>query len=119
MIDLNKLKKITLGIYKKRRANGANLVPDHLKHCAGEVVEAVEARQEFKNYESLIVSEIDINETIIKRCKNLKTEYAHELADIIVCVLNEAEIATIDIEKAILEVVEKNRLRAEGKGDKK
>lgn len=112
MIDLNELKKTTLEIGKKRIANGANLGTDHLKHCAGEVIEAVKARQEFKNCESLIVSEVDTNETMIKRCKNLKTKYAHELADIIVCVLNEAE-------KAILEVVEKNRLRAEGKGDKK
>ena len=119
MIDLNELKKTTLEIGEKRIANGANLNPDFLKHCAGELVEVVNARQEFKTCESLIVSEVDTNETMVKRCKNLKTEYAHELADIIVCVLNEAEVANIDIEKAIFEVVEKNRLRAEGKGDKK
>lgn len=50
-----------------------------------------------------------------KRYIKLQTEYAHELSDIIICVLNEAEMAEIDIEKAILEVVEKNRLRAEKK----
>lgn len=110
MIDLNELKKITLGIYEKRRANGANLGTDHLKHCAGELVEAVNAREEFYERGKRVEE---------KHYIKLQTEYAHELSDIIICVLNEAEKANIDIEKAILEVVEKNKLRAEGKGDKK
>lgn len=110
MIDLNELKKQTWEIYKKRVANGATIETDHLKHCAGELIEAVNAREEFYERGKRVEE---------KRYIKLQTEYAHELADIIICVLNEAEKANIDIENAILEVVEKNKLRAEGKGDKK
>ena len=48
----------------------------------------------------------------------IKKEFASELSDIICCVLITAGKEGIDIEKAVLDCIEKNRKRAEGKGDK-
>lgn len=110
MIDLNNLKKITLKIGAKRIKNGANLSFDFLKHCAGELVEAVNAKFSYEN--AVVYSE---DKTALEESKK---NYADELADVIICVLNEAEKADIDIEKAIFDAVEKNRKRAEGIGDK-
>jgi len=117
MMDLNKIKKITLEVGMARIRNGANLCKgDFLKHCAGEVVEAVQERFRLDTFEW---ERGYCNfESFTDELYKIKHSYSHELADIIICVLNEAEKADIDIEQAILEVIEKNKLRAEGKGDK-
>lgn len=104
MIDLNELKKETLRIAKKREENGAFVKTnsfDTLKHCATEVVEATEVYSESK-----------------KLGVNMISLLSSELADVIVCMLNVAELEKIDIEKALLDCVEKNRKRSEKIGDK-
>lgn len=117
MIDLNELKNVTWEIGKKRIENGAKLSDgDFLKHCAGELVEAVIERNNFDNHLSEIY-DWDY-ESFVEKANEIKKRYSHELADIIICVLNEAAKTDIDIENAILEVIEKNKLRAERKGDK-
>lgn len=117
MMDLNEIKKITLEVGRARIKNGAKLCGgDFLKHCAGEVVEAVQERFRLDTF----IAEHGYYDSgsLDDQANEIKHSYSHELADIIICVLNEAEKAKIDIEKAILEVIEKNKLRAEGKGDK-
>lgn len=101
-MNLNELAKKCHAIMKKRMENGADISGDCLKHCSGELVEAVEARSVFR------FSGFNAD----------KRAYAHELADIIVCVLDQAVMDGIDIQKALEETVEKNELRASGKGDK-
>ena len=101
MIDLNGLSKVTLENAEKRNANGANIKTDTyhmIKHMATEVVECEEARH---------------NKTI-----GGMEHFASELADVICCCLIIAGKENLDIEKAITDCIEKNRLRAEGKGDK-
>lgn len=108
MIDLNELKKETLRIAKKREENGAVVKTNSfetLKHCATEVVEATQAYTEYA-----FVKESGVRYST----HNLSSE----LADVIVCVLNVAELEKIDIEKALLDCVEKNRKRSEKIGDK-
>lgn len=105
MIDLNKLCKVTLANAEKRKANGGNITTETrkmLKHCATEVVEAVDAYSDF---------------VWIRKEEHLK-HFSSELADIICCVLIICGKEQIDVEQAILDCIEKNRLRAEGKGDK-
>ena len=102
-MDLNYLSKIAYEITKKRHDNGARIDLDTrsiLKHTATEVVEAAEA------YNSMVdgVANMDI--------------FSSELADIIICVLGISGKENIDIEKAILDGMEKNRKRAEKIGDK-
>lgn len=107
MIDLNELKKETLRIAKKREENGAFAETSSfgmLKHCATEVVEATQALAEYVSIKKLGVNMINI--------------LSSELADVIVCVLNVAELENIDMEKALLDCVEKNRKRSEKIGDK-
>lgn len=100
MIDLNKCANMAFCNALERQANGAKIsvstIP-MLKHCATEVVETTEVYAQNAD----------------------KKVFASELADIICCVLIIANNEMIDIEKAVLDCLEKNRLRAEGKGDKK
>lgn len=106
MIDLNKLCEVSLENATQRMNNGANIDTNTrkmLKHCATEVVEAVDAYSNF----------------VWIRKKEHLAHFASELADIICCVLIIAGKEGIDIEDAIAKCIEKNRLRAEGKGDKK
>lgn len=101
MIDLNELAKQTLANAEKRHANGARIKTDTrsmLKHCATEVVEATEA----------YANRYDFGDGY----------FVSELADIICCALIIAGKENIDIEKAVLDCIEKNRKRAEGIGDK-
>ena len=105
MIDLNKLSKEAYSIAKKRELNGAFIQTEPmaiLKHCTGEVIEAVEAYCDY--------------------CKSVNSDnlekFENEIADIIVCCLIVSGYSMIDIEKALNRVMEKNRLRAEKQGDK-
>lgn len=104
MVDLNGLCKITLVNAGQRQKNGGHIKADTrsmLKHCATEVIEAMEA------YTNAIVRYGCVNQ-----------QFADELADVICCVLIIAGKEQIDIEKAVLNCIEKNRRRAEGTGDK-
>ena len=67
-----------------------------LKHCAGEVVEANEA---YNNW-SFMTSD-----------DTLKEQFENELADVIVCVLSICGQEGINIEKALERVFEKNEKR--------
>ena len=104
MIDLNKLCEVSLKNADERHSHGANIDMEArkiLRHCATEVVEAAEeyAKFCFSAYGS-------------------KERFVSELADIICCCLIIAGKEKIDIEKAILDCIEKNRKRSEGSGDK-
>lgn len=120
MIDLNKLCKVTLANATQRMNNGANINVDTyhmLKHCATEVVEAVEA---WTKYQDNCECELDGNfdYTIYDLREKSKFHFSSELADIICCVLIIAGKENIDIEQAINNCIEKNRKRAEKVGDK-
>lgn len=132
MIDLNIFAKQSLLIADKRHENGANIKTDTrsmLKHCATEVVEATEAYSKYSEIKNLAD---DINATDIEEkwsgqdepdvCEEyyqkLKANFESELADIVCCAIIIAGGEDIDLEKAILDCMEKNRKRAEGIGDK-
>lgn len=70
--------------------------PAILKHCAGEVCEAVEAYSDYLYEDS----------------KGRRNELAAELADIITCALIAAANEEIDIEKALQDCQQKNEARA-------
>ena len=72
-----------------------------LKHCAGEVTEAVEANTVY-------------NRTGEKTDQN---HLAEELADIIICALTASAEEEIDIERAVNEAMLKNARRAYGTKD--
>lgn len=100
IIDLNKLSTEVYITAKKREKNGANIKTEPmpmLKHCLGEVVEAVEAYCDYRK---------SVNSDNLEKFEN-------EIADIIVCCLIISGFGMIDIEKALNRVMEKNRLRAE------
>lgn len=125
MIDLNKLCEVSLKNADERHSHGANIDTDTrkmLKHCATEVVEAIEAYKDYLDYKKLC--EISARQQNVKP-ENVKilgndseSHFASELADIICCCLIIAGKEKIDIEKAIFDCIEKNRKRAEGSGDK-
>jgi penicillin V acylase-like amidase (Ntn superfamily) len=110
--SLNGIAKASYETARKRQENGANIsvkARDMLKHCATEVVEAMEA---YTNLDNSIVYDSDYKSD----CKN---RFASELADIICCAAIIAHAEEIDLDKAMSDCLKKNRLRAEGKGDKK
>lgn len=120
MVDLNGLAVKTLQNAEKRRANGARINPQPypmLKHCATEVIEAMQAYDEWQmdlrfGPISMGVTDPDFNKYTPKQ------QFESELADIICCCLIIAGKINCNIEEAVLNCIEKNRLRAEGKGDK-
>lgn len=122
MIDLNELCKVTLANAEKRKANGGNITTETrkmLKHCATEVVEAMEAYAG-RIYPDWEYADYDLanNEYAMEIYNEDRERFTSELADIICCVLIIAGKEEIDIEKAINGCIEKNRKRAEGVGDK-
>ena len=98
MIDLNehaqKAQEIAFNRWKKKDVDYHT--PAILKHCAGEVCEAVEA------YNQYLYEYIESN----------RNELAAELADIINCALIAAANEDIDIEKALQDCQQKNEARA-------
>ena len=107
--NLNALSIESTEISKKRARNGGTktfTVQNVLKHCATEVVEAMEACTEYKTCSA-------------EKADEAKEAFVSELADIVVCCMIVAGHEGIDLETALIKCVEKNRLRAEGKGDKK
>lgn len=86
---------------RQREKNGAKFTGgDILKHCAGEVIEAAQARTELYNGETTY------------------EEYGHELADVIICALIAAVEDNVDIERAVNEKMQINAQRAAMQGDK-
>lgn len=106
MIDLIELSKTAYAIAEQRQKNGGNIKTDTqsmLKHCATEVVEAMEALTYYKNAD--VCGE---GEEICRKA------FISELADILCCVLIIARGEVVDLEEAINDCIEKNRKRAEG-----
>ena len=97
MIDLNehaqKAQEIAFNCWKKKGVKYHT--PAILKHCAGEVCEAIEA------YNQYLYEYIESN----------RNKLAAELADIITCALIAAANEDIDIEKALQECQQKNEAR--------
>ena len=97
MIDLNehaqKAQEIAFNRWKKEDVDYHT--PAILKHCAGEVCEAVEA------YNQYLYEYIESN----------RNKLAAELADIITCALIAAANEDINIEKALQECQQKNEAR--------
>ena len=88
-MNLNDLAKQCLEISKQRKDLDESTVLDYLKHCSGEVLEAVDA---------YIASDS-------------KRDFELELADIIICVLLVCAKEDIDIEQALKDAMKKNRAR--------
>lgn len=110
-MNLNAVAKASYETAKKRQENGANIsikTRDMLKHCATEVVEAMEAYTIMNCYPQLNKPEQEIS----------KDRFASELADIICCAAIIAHAEEIDLDKAVADCLEKNKKRAEGTGDK-
>ncbi len=110
-ITLNEIAKASYEIARKRQENGANISVETramLKHCATEVVEAMEA---YTNLDNSIVYDSNYK-------SDCKKGFASELADIICCAAIIAHAEKIDLNKAVADCLEKNRRRAEGTGDK-
>lgn len=85
----------------RRQKNGGSVaINEILKHCAGEVIEAQEART------LLNVDMLDVE------------LYADELADVIICALIAAAADGINIEAAIANKMQRNEQRALMQGDK-
>ena len=113
MIDLNKVAEECDKYSRMREENGAFPKNDSvLKHCAGELIEAVEAENWLQE-----ISNVNYKwgKDDIEQAKN---DYADELMDVMYCVLVLCKRAGINPEKALLKNIEKNRKRAEKKGDK-
>lgn len=98
MIDLNehaqKAQEIAFNRWYKKDVDYHT--PAILKHCAGEVCEAVEAYSDYLYEDS----------------KSHRNKLAAELADIITCALIAAVNEDIDIEKALQDCQQKNEGRA-------
>lgn len=104
-MDLNKAKERAFknaelrGLY--RDDPFVNNTLNALKHCAGELLEAIDAYNlwTYEEEESEMFS--------------LKENFENELADVITCILTVSEIEGVDIEKALERVFEKNEKRIE------
>lgn len=98
MIDLNehaqKAQEIAFNRWKKKGVEYHT--PAILKHCAGEVCEAVEAYDQY----------------LYEYIQSRRNKLAEELADIITCALIAAANEDIDIERALQECQQKNEARA-------
>ena len=130
MIELNGTASIVRNIAEARQKNGANINTDTvhmLKHCATEVVEAMEA---YVNYSALkqlgdmtkdgevMFEGLEEPDAAYQAFCEDRKRFSSELGDIVSCVLIIAAQECIDIEKAILDCTEKNRKRANKQGDK-
>lgn len=98
MIDLNehaqKAQEIAFNRWKKKGLEYHT--PAILKHCAGEVCQAVEAYDQY----------------LYEYIESRRNKLAEELADIITSALIAAANEDIDIEKALQECQQKNEARA-------
>lgn len=104
-MELNKICKIALDNAEKRANNNDRVsieTSSMLKHCATEVMEAMEAYVQGKMCE----------------CDYTVEAFENELADIVCCVMIISAKENIDLEYAIYNCIEKNRRRALRVGDK-
>lgn len=107
MLDLNKLSAFALNIAKERKVDEVDKPGGTvrlLKHCAGEVVEAADAYREYVN--TLECVEDEDERTLVS-----VRPFALELADVVICCLIVSELNGIDMERALLDCVEKNERR--------
>ena len=132
MIDLNDFCKKSFEVAKARQNNGGKINVDPfqmLKHCATEVVEATEsfvAYREIKNLaEDLTATDIEEKWESQEEpdvCENYYQEsrkhFISELADIVSCCVIIAGKEGFDLEQALNDCYERNKLRSEHKGDK-
>ena len=95
-MNLNEASQKALEIAEKRGIHENTM--EALKHCAGEVLEANEAYNDW----SLLDSPKD----------DLREKFENELADIVICVLSISAREYIDIEKAIARKMLVNEGRA-------
>ena len=93
-MNLNEFANDCLDISKRRADLEESSVLDYLKHCSGEVLEAVDAYIKYVTVYSEVVDNFSL-----------------ELADIIICVLLVCAKEGIDVEKALLDAMEKNKER--------
>lgn len=120
-MNLNEIAKVSYETAKKRQENGANIsvkTRDMLKHCATEVVEAMEAYQKYICAPCAPYFEEGSSIQDLNRIEGRKNNFASELADIICCAAIIAHAEGIDLDKAVADCLEKNKKRAEGTGDK-
>lgn len=114
MFDLNEFCKKSFEVAKARQNNGGkidvNTLP-MLKHCATEVIEAMNA------YDKLRYSTYEYYDE--KDFQNFQKNFEDELADIMSCCIIIAGNEGIDLESALNRCYERNKLRSENKGDKK
>lgn len=108
-MNINKLAKDALEISKRRIDLDESRSIDYLKHCSGEVVEAVEAYFRYKDFLSYKEEGDDFTTGLTE---GAFSSFSSELADIIICVLLVAAKENVDIEQALLDAMEKNRKRA-------
>lgn len=130
MIELNGLANIARNIAEARQKNGAKLNVDTasmLKHCATEVVEAMEAHVNYSalkqlgdmtKEDELMFEGLEEPDAAYQAFCEDKAHFASELGDIVSCVLIIAAQEHIDIEKTLYDCTEKNRKRANNQGDK-
>lgn len=101
-MNLKEASQKALEIAEKREIHESTF--EALKHCAGEVLEANEAYNDW----SLLDTPKD----------DLKEKFENELADIVICVLSISAKECIDIEKAILRKMLINEGRAKNDSNK-
>ena len=119
-MNLNEIANEAFRTAEQRERNGATIKTDTssmLKHCATEVVEAMEAYQKYRC--APYFEEGSSIQELNRKIEGRKSDFASELADIITCVAIIAHAEGIDLNKAMASCLEKNRLRADGRGDKK
>ena len=89
-MDLNELSKIAYNISEERQKHGAfgkreNSVQNLLKYCAGEVVEAMNAFDDWQEDLKFGAVSMGVTDPDWNR-KTPKEEFADELADVVMCV---------------------------------
>lgn len=112
-MNLNETAKKCFENAVKRHANGGNVSVDTfhmLKHCATETVEACAAHERWDT----VAQYTNDQQTL----REYKLDFEREVADILCCALIICGAESLDAERIIAECMEKNRLRAEGIGDK-
>lgn len=94
-------------------ARGRGLSPDTLealKHCVGEVLEAVEAYARYKGtHERFYGSRVDF----VRELERQRQAFAGELADVVMCVYSVCGKEGIDLGKALDECFQKNEARCD------
>ena len=109
MVSLNEIAEGCLQVSQMRQKNGSRIDEDVLKHCAGEVAEAIIAREKLKRVNK---------ETHPHAYELMKGRYAEEIMDICICSLVASAELEIDVETALKKKFAVNEKRALGLGDK-